>query len=96
VTKTEIRDAIEFFNKNPKSNNYNPVGDRSYRYTEDRNPLTGAIRSGIETTIRDPAGILPNRILNTEVYYRDNQIFQNPSPKGGVPLDVNSWEVGQR
>jgi hypothetical protein len=99
VRQSEIRDVIKYLNENQQSNTYNPIGDRSYRLTQDNDPKTGKAKFGIETIIRDPAGILPDRVQYTEVYIKSDKIFIDP-PKGdimdanpAVPGDVRSRQV---
>ncbi len=96
VRKNEISDAIDFFNKNIDVDVFDSAsGDRSYRLTRDVDEKTGVLVYGIETTIRDPLGKMPDRFSFQQVYFRDNEIYLDPLPIKGVPADVNLGEVAK-
>jgi hypothetical protein len=105
VTKAELQEAIDFFNKNPSLNDYKPTaynleGQRSFRITADPNPVTGKKDIGIEVTTPDPSGRGADTIQYIRVYFRNENLYLTPdktnltpSRSGGVPADMPLREI---
>jgi hypothetical protein len=107
ITAGELREAIDFFNKNPSKYDYKPIGynlegQRSFKVTADLNPVTGKKDSGIVVTTPDLNGLSAGRLQYVRVYLRDGNLYLTPDKTnltptrpGGVPADVPLREVSK-